>query len=209
MYTPRAFVVQDPAALRELIHRYSFATLVTAADGPPIATHLPLLLEDRGERGMLVGHVARANPQWRAFDGHTEALAIFSGPHGYVSPSLYETPLSVPTWDYMVAHVYGAPRVVEDEATVRRLVLELVERFESGRTHPFTPAYPEDWLRNMLRGIVAFEMPITRIEGSFKLSQNRTETDRTSVAAAFAASESSEERAVAEAMRSLGISSDA
>ncbi len=205
MYTPRAFVVQDPATLQELIHRYSFATLVTAADGPPTATHLPLLLEDRGEHGTLVGHVARANPQWRAFDGHTEALAIFSGPHGYVSPSLYATQPSVPTWDYMVAHVYGAPRVVEDEETVRRLVLGLVERFESGRPHPFEPAYPEDWFHNMMRGIVAFELPITRIEGSFKLSQNRTETDRASVATAFAASESQEERAVAEAMRSLGI----
>jgi transcriptional regulator len=205
MYTPRAFVVQDPATLQELIHRYSFATLVTAADGLPTATHLPLLLEARGEQGTLVGHVARANPQWRAFDGHTEALAIFSGPHGYVSPSLYATQPSVPTWDYMVAHVYGAPCVVEDEETLRRLVLGLVERFESGRPHPFEPAYPEDWLRNMMRGIVAFEMPIMRIEGSFKLSQNRTETDRASVAAAFSASESSEERAVAEAMRTLGI----
>jgi len=205
MYTPRAFAVDDPAALRELMRRHSFATLITAPDGIPVATHLPLLLEDRGEQGTLVGHVARANPQWRVFDGRAEALVIFSGPHSYVSPSWYEKQPSVPTWDYMVAHVYGAPRVIEAEDAVRQRLLALVERFEANQPRPYDYPYDDDWLRNMMRAIVAFELPIARIEGSFKLSQNRSETDRARVATALAASEAPEERALAAAMRALGI----
>ena len=205
MYIPRAFAAEDLVALRELMRRYSFATLITATEGAPVATHLPLMLEDRGEHGALVGHLARANPQWRAFDGHAEALAIFSGPHSYVSPSWYETQPSVPTWNYMVAHVYGAPRVIEEEAAVRRHLLALVARFEGARPLPYEYPYEEDWLRRMIQAIVAFELPIARIEGKFKLSQNRSETDRARVAAAFAASESPDERAMADMMRALGI----
>ncbi len=209
MYIPRAFAVQDTAALHELMRRHSFATLITTADGAPFATHLPLLLEERGEQGTLVGHVARANPQWRAFDGRAEALVIFSGPHAYVSPSLYEAQPSVPTWNYMVAHVYGAPRIVEDEDAVRRHLFALVARFEASQPHPYDHPYEEDWLRGMMRAVVAFELPIARIEGKFKLSQNRSETDRTNVAAAFAASEAPDERALAAAMRTLGIAPSA
>ena len=205
MYTPRAFAVEDAAALRELMSRHSFATLITVADGAPFATHLPLLLEDRGEHGALVGHLARANPQWRAFDGHAEALAIFSGPHAYVSPSWYETQPSVPTWNYMVAHVYGAPRIVEDEADVRKHLLQLVDHFEHERPQPYTYTYEDDWLRGMMQAVVAFEMPIARIEGKFKLSQNRSAADRAHVAAAFAASDAPEEHALAATMRALGI----
>lgn len=205
MYIPRAFAAEDLVALRKLMRRYSFATLITATDGAPVATHLPLMFEERGEHGALMGHLARANPQWRAFDGHTEALVIFSGPHGYVSPSWYETQPSVPTWNYMVAHVYGAPRVIEEEAAVRRHLLALVERFEAGRPLPYEHHYEDDWLRRMMQAVVAFELPIARIEGKFKLSQNRSEADRAHVAEALAASEAPDERALAAAMRALGI----
>lgn len=205
MYIPPAFAVQDRAALRELMRQHSFVALVTASDGAPVATHLLLLFEERGEHGVPLGHLARANPQWRAFDGRREALVIFSGPHAYVSPAWYETHPSVPTWNYMVAHVYGAPVVVEDEDAVRRHLLALIARFESGRSRLHEPAYEEDWLRGMMRGVVAFELPIARIEGKFKLSQNRDATDRAHVAEALAASEAPEERGVAAAMRALGL----
>lgn len=205
MYIPRAFAVEDGVALRDFMRQRSFATLITAAGGVPVATHLPLLIEERGEHGTLAGHLARANPQWRGFDGQTEALVIFNGPHAYVSPSWYATQPSVPTWNYMVAHVYGAPRVVEDEATVRRHLLALIARFESSRPTPFEPDYDEAWLKGMMRGVVAFELPIARIEGKFKLSQNRDATDRAQVADALAASDAPEERAVAEWMRALGL----
>lgn len=205
MYTPPAFAVRDLAALGELMRRHSFATLITATDGAPVATHLPLMLEDRGEHGTLVGHVARANQQWRAFDGRTEALVIFSGPHAYVSPSWYEKQPSVPTWDYMVAHVYGAPRILNEESAVRQRLLALVERFEAEQPRPYDYPYEDDWLLGMMRAIVAFELPIARIEGTFKLSQNRSETDRASVAREFAASKAPDERALAAAMRALGI----
>lgn len=205
MYTPRPFAIEDPATLHELMRSHSFATLVTVSDGVPIATHLPLQLDDRGEQGTLVGHLARANPQWRTFDGRAEALVIFTGPHGYVSPSWYEVCPAVPTWNYMVAHVYGVPRVLEDEAAVRRHLFALVERFEADQPHPYDHPYDDDWLRRMMQGIVAFELPIARIEGKFKLSQNRGEADRAHVAAAFAASEAPDERAMAATMRSMGI----
>lgn len=203
MYIPPTFAVREDAAPRDLIRDYPFATLLTFADGAPQVTHLPLLLEERGERGTLVGHVSRANPQWRAFDGQAEALVIFAGPHAYVSPSWYATHPAVPTWNYMVAHVYGAPRVVEDEAAVRGHLLALVARFESSQADPFEPDYDEDYLRGMMKGVVAFELPIARIEAKFKLSQNRDVIDRARVANRFAASESSEERALGAAMRAL------
>lgn len=205
MYTPRPFAVEDLAALHELMHSRSFATLITVSDGVPIATHLPLMFDERGEHGTLMGHLARANPQWRTFDGHAEALVIFSGPHGYVSPSWYEAHPAVPTWNYMVAHVYGVPRVLEDEAAVRRHLSSLIDRFEADQPHPYDASYDDDWLRRMMQGIVAFELPIARIEGKFKLSQNRGEADRIQVAAVFAASEAPDERAMAATMRSMGI----
>ena len=210
MYIPPANAVTDPKTLRDFMRRHSFATLITVEDGAPFVTHLPLLVEERGEQGTLAGHLARANPQWRGFDGHTEALVIFSGPHAYVSPSWYEPDApNVPTWNYMVAHVYGAPRIVEDEAAVRRHLLALIARFESGRPTPFEPDYDEAWLKGMMRGVVAFELPIARIEGKFKLSQNRDATDRAHVADALGASDAQDERAVAEAMRALGIAPSA
>lgn len=205
MYTPRAFAVEDLDTLRDLMRHDSFATLVSTAGGAPVATHLPLLLDERGAYGTLAGHLARANPQWHAFDGRTEALVIFQGPHGYVSPAWYETQPAVPTWNYMVAHVYGTPRVVEDEDAVMRHLRALVARFEGGRECPSAYPYEDDWLRRMQRGVVAFELPVARIEGKFKLSQNRSEIDRARVAAEFSASDDSDARAMAATMRALGI----
>jgi transcriptional regulator len=196
MYIPSAFRAADRAALDELIERHGFGTLVTVLDGAPFATHLPFVL-DRG-RGVLLGHVARANPHVRALDGPAEALVIFQGPHAYVSPSWYATGPAVPTWNYAAVHVYGVPRRLDESATLD-LLGRLVGQYESGRERPWTMDLPPDYLRKMLQGIVAFEVPMTRVEGKFKLNQNRPAEDRAGVIAALQAG-GPEERALAEFM---------
>jgi transcriptional regulator len=176
MYVPASFRVDDRDVLLDFIDRYAFATLVTVEGGVPTANHLPLLL-DR-ERDVLLGHVARANPQWRACDGVTEALAVFQGPHAYVSPSWYTVAPAVPTWNYAAVHVTGAPRAFDDEDRLADLLARLVAKYESPRAAPWTYDPPEDYHRMQLRAIVEVELPLTRIEGKFKLGQNRGRDDR-------------------------------
>lgn len=146
MYLPKSFEVTDPIKLAEVMNRFSFATLITTTGGVPFATHLPVLHRPRpGTTGILVGHVARANPQWQHFANQTESLAIFSGPHAYVSPSWYEADLAVPTWNYIAVHAYGVPRVIEDEAWLETLLDEMVQRYESNRSQPWPNQLPEDF----------------------------------------------------------------
>lgn len=202
MYLPRHFAESDRARLHALMREHEFATLVTVVEGKPFATHLPLLLDpDRGEHGVLLGHMARANPQWRGFDGTAEALAIFAGPHAYVSPRLYATHPSVPTWNYAAVHAYGAPRLLEEEAA-RGLLARTVARFEGTGDGAWSMAgLPEEYVAGMLRGLVAFEIELARIEGKFKLSQNRPEEDRRRVAAALEGGRDPLGRGVAALMR--------
>jgi transcriptional regulator len=184
MYTPPAFREDDLAKLHALMRENSFAILVTQENSVPLATHLPLLLDaQRGSYGTLLGHMSRANSQWRAFGKDQQALAIFQGPHAYVSPSWYKPEVSnVPTWNYAAAHAYGVPKIIEDEARVVALLHGSVNTFEAGFERPWALDMPADLLRSKMKGIVAFEMEITRLEGKFKLSQNRPETDQENVA---------------------------
>jgi len=197
MYIPTAFRAEDRAALYDLIDRHGFGTLVTVLDGTPFATHLPWLL-DRA-RGVLLGHVARANPHWKTLDGTAEALVIFQGPHAYVSPSWYTVAPAVPTWNYAAVHIYGVPRLL-DETELLDLLGRLVSQYESGRERPWMMDLPDDYQSKMLRAIVGFEVPISRIEGKFKLNQNRSAEDRAGVIEALMAGDA-EERALAEFMR--------
>ncbi len=178
MYIPKSFAETDVVTLYQFIHDNNFAALVTEYQGQITATHLPFLIDT--ERGVLKAHLARANDQWKGFDGH-EALVIFQGPHAYISPTWYEVHPSVPTWNYTAVHVYGVPQIVEDEAAVRHLLRELVENHERGRQPEWPMDLPEDYLQKMMQAIVAFEMPMQRMEGKFKLSQNRSEADQESV----------------------------
>ncbi len=180
MYRPRLFDIDDPSVLARFMREQSFALLVTAEDGAPFASHIPLLLDqDTGDQGRLLGHVAKANPQWQAFDGKTEAMAVFWGPHAYISPNWYETETMVPTWNYVTVHAYGKPTVIDDPETVRQGQAQLVATYESEATGNWSmDALPEEYLGNMLNGIVAFEMPIGRLEGKFKLNQKNSAADR-------------------------------
>ena len=179
MYVPKHFAVEDRGALDAVIRANLFGLLVGELEGSPFATHLPFLLD--GDR--LLSHFARGNPHWKSIDGQTEMLAVFSGPHAYVSPRWYESEQAVPTWNYAAVHVYGAPRVIEDAGQVRELLDRLVVEYEGDAWS--LEGQEADFTDRMSRGIVAFEMPIERIEGKFKLSQNRPDGDRRRVIAEF------------------------
>jgi len=162
------------------MREHSFGTLISQLEGEPFATHLPILLDaERGPCGTLVGHMARANPHWRAFTPEAaESLIIFQGPHAYISPSWYVAEQAVPTWNYEVVHAYGKPCVLDDPKAVRALLEETVTLFESSMPRPWSTARAGDeYISKLAQAIVAFEMPISRLEGKRKLSQNRPAED--------------------------------
>ena len=185
MYVPDHFRETRPEVLHEAIRRIGFATLVTRdAQGGLDANHLPMLLEN----GVLRGHVARANPVWKAGDG--EALAVFLGPHAYVSPNWYpskaETGKAVPTWNYITVHAKGRIQWLQDAAWLRAHVTRLSDTHEAARADPWNIGdAPESYIEAMLRGIVGFELTVTQLDGKYKLTQNRDAADREGVRAAF------------------------
>lgn len=187
MYVPKAFAEDDAAVRHDLIEANNFGLLVSTVDGAPLATHLPFLLDrERGARGTLVAHMARANPHWQGFAAGGEALAVFTGPHAYISPAWYAGEPNVPTWNYAAVHAYGVPRLVEDPAAVAAMMERLVDVHEAGSGQPWRLAsQPDDYRQAMIRGIVAFEIPVARLEGKSKLSQNKTAADRAGVVAAL------------------------
>lgn len=199
MYIPKHFREEDLNILHDLMRTYSFATLITQHEGVPFATHLPFILDSqRSPYGTLLGHIARANPQWHDFKSEQEVLVIFQGPHAYVSPSWYEVELSVPTWNYAVAHAYGIPRLIEESEELYQFLKVLIETHEAQFENPWPFQLPDDYLQKMMRGIVAFEIEITRLEGKFKMSQNRTVSERENVIAAL--NDSTDTQPVAELM---------
>jgi len=202
MYIPKFNAVTDQALLHDLMRQFSFATLVTTHDGVPYATHLPFLVyPDAGPQGTLVAHLARANGQWRDFAEEREALVIFQGAHAYISPSWYAERVSVPTWNYAVVHAYGVPRVIEDETRVLAVLQALVDQHEGGFEEPWPMDLPEEYLHRQIKAIVAFELPITRLEGKFKLSQNRSAEDQRRVVEALSSSADASALAVGAMMR--------
>ena len=202
MYIPPAFKDDDVESIRRTIRNARLANLVTATTDGPVATPLPLFLDEtEGEHGTLYGHVARANPQWR-LPPLGEALAIFSGPEAYVTPSWYatkqETGKVVPTWNYIAVHAYGPVEFFEDAQRLLQVVTRLTNRQEQSRAEPWAVSdAPADFVAAQLRGIVGVRIPVTRFEGKRKMSQNRPEVDRVRVAAGLAASGNPQDREVA------------
>lgn len=205
MYVPEAFALRERAAVHRVLRDCNFAMLVSTGEGGLTATHLPFLHEpEAGPKGTLIGHMARANPQWRDFeggDGH-EVLVVFAGPHGYVSPNWYGGDPAVPTWNYQAVHVYGVPSLVDDPARVRQIVEQLISRHEGNSDQPWhLESQDEAYVERMLRGIVAFEIPVSRIDAKVKLSQNRSADDRAGVIAGLERSGRAQDRELAELMR--------
>ncbi|MCZ6590779.1 MAG: FMN-binding negative transcriptional regulator [Alphaproteobacteria bacterium] len=201
MYIPDAFAETGLDRLHSLIEAYDFAMLITNGEPAPTVSHLPFVLDrENGPNGTLQAHMARSNPHWQSFAG--EALVVFRGPHSYISPTWYEPDApAVPTWNYAVVEAYGTPRIVDDAQQLRAQQERLVATHEAGRSPSWTMAdQPPAYIDAMLRGIVAFEIPIARLEGKFKLNQNRSTTDRQHVAQALATGGSEDGQALARLM---------
>jgi len=175
MYIPSSFVETDIRKLHEFIEAHRFASLITQTGTGTVASHLPLLLDRQaGSRGRLIGHMARANVQWKEADG-TEALVICQGPHAYISPSWYEDKNVVPTWNYIAVHAYGTLRIVSDRGSLLQTLRDTVGKYEHGSLAPWSLDQPDErFIDGLLDSIVGFEIEITRIEGKWKLSQNHT-----------------------------------
>jgi len=206
MYSPKFNQAADRDVLIEAMRAYSFAILfgpqsTPDAPAPLVATHLPLVVKDEGEHGLIEGHFAKANRHWQSLAGR-ETLVVFPGPHSYISPTLYVESLSVPTWNYIAIHAYGILSLVEDEPGKDALLSGLIQANEPAYAEKWR-AMPEGFRRTMLAGIVGFRIPISRIEGKFKLSQNRAEPERRNVHAAQAAG-TADEQALASWMARLG-----
>ena len=172
MYVPAAFAEPDQTKLHDFIQQHSFGLLVSQVDRLPFASHLPFLLErTSGPHGSLIGHMARANPQWEQITGQT-VLAIFSGPHAYISPTWYEAELVVPTWNYVAVHAYGPLQVIEDSETLLDIVQKSVQVYEQPMPQPWSVTDSSAYVHHRLAQIVGFRIPIERIEGKLKLNQN-------------------------------------
>ena len=185
MYVPSRFASADTTFAAKIIAENAFGLLISRGQDAPFATHMPFVYrKDEGEHGTLYGHVARANPQWQSFDGKTQALATFLGPHGYVSPLWYETKEAVPTWNYVAVHATGAPRLL-DEPETRVMLDRLTASFEDGAAPWSMASQSADFIRAKIKGIAAFALPIAKLESKAKLGQDRKRADSLGVARAL------------------------
>ena len=206
MYLPPHFREDSLPELQRAIAEARLAVLITSGPQGIVASHLPMLLDPTPlPNGRILGHVARANPQWRGYDGQSEALAIFPGPEAYISPAWYATKRAtgkvVPTWNYVAVHAYGRLEFFEDAVRLRSLVGRLTERHEARRPAPWAvDDAPKDYIDGQLKAIVGFEMAIQRLEGKWKLSQNRTPDDRAGAIAGLKEEGGPAEQAVASLM---------
>ncbi|MGE8098823.1 FMN-binding negative transcriptional regulator [Pseudomonas fluorescens] len=206
MYTPSAFAIEDLPALHQQILDTRLAILVTHGEQGLQASHVPLLLSpEQGPNGTLYGHLARANPQWQELEAGAEALVIFAGADAYVSPSYYPSKADhgkvVPTWNYVAVHAYGNAEVFSDAHRLRNVVSALTDRHERDRTQPWkVDDAPAHYIDGMLKAIVGFALPIQRLEGKRKLSQNRSTADITGVREGLIASANPHDQALAHLM---------
>lgn len=201
MYIPAHFRENDRAVLFEFIRENSFGLLVTAADNVPTATHLPFTLDAAtGANGVLRAHVARANPQWKQLEPEREILVVFAGEHSYISPTWYASAPNVPTWNYTAVHAYGTPRILTVDE-MRPLLVELTGQYE-GEQGWSLDAVSAEYTDKLVRAIVGIEITITRLEGKWKMSQNKSDADRDGVVHALENQPNSMAQTVAETMKS-------
>jgi transcriptional regulator len=204
MYIPEFNRVRDHAETLAFVRANPFGILITSSESGPFATHIPILTSEVENQLVLHGHMAKANPHCALLEGAQESLVIFHGPHAYISPKLYESRESVPTWNYAAIHVYGHARAVTDPAHLVDEVRDII--------HAFDPTYYAQWESlsskfrdGMLKHIVGFEMVATRVEAKFKISQNRTQIDQANVIASLEKSEDTAASGIARMMREQGL----
>ncbi len=208
MYIPPHFNVDQIGVLHDAIRTAGLATLVTMTADGMIASHLPLLIDpDPAPYGTLIGHLARANPQTKTTDAAVQAMVIFHGPDGYISPSLYatkrETEKVVPTWNYIAIHAYGTIEFFNEPNRLLGVVTRLTEKHEATRAQPWAVTdAPADFVQGMLKAIVGVSIPIARLEGKFKMSQNRPPADHAGIVSGLEADGKAD--LAAEVARALG-----
>ncbi|MFJ9290652.1 FMN-binding negative transcriptional regulator [Bacillus halotolerans] len=176
MYIPKYYKVTNVDDIWDFVQNNSFGTIITTAQGKPIATHLPLQLMKEGDTYYITGHIAYGNPQWRTFETCEDVLVMFQGPHAYISSSWYEKE-NVPTWNYQAVHVYGTASILNEEELKHDLTM-LLQKYEKNRENPVLwDKLSPQLLESQLKGIVGFKMKVEEIQASYKLSQNRNEKD--------------------------------
>ena len=180
MYLPDSFRIDDPQEIFSIVRQYSFAVLVAEGEHGLEANHLPLIVESE-EPLVIAGHMSRANTQWRAFDGSREAIAVFSGPHTFISPTWYDSQPNVPTWNYVAVHLHGKPVLIEGADETLEHLHKVVAVFDPGLAEAQPQSMAPEYLQKMLGGLVAFRMEVTRVEAKAKLNQNKMEPDRLAV----------------------------
>ena len=193
MYIPALNRVENPKSINAFLHAQSFATLITTSENGIVASHLPVLFDEK--ENVLRSHMARANQQWKGFSNGEDVLCIFHGPHAYISPSWYEQQHTVPTWNYAVVHVYGKPSLVS-ENELKQIVLDTTRKFESTMPQPWKMPLSEEEIAGMLKAIVGFRIAINRVEAKFKLGQNRSPEDQAKMLRNLQAAPDEESRAL-------------
>jgi len=201
MYIPSFNSFNNHLEVVAFMQRYSFATIISVKDSLPVGTHLPFIVMERGDRIVLSSHFAKANPQWADIINGT-ALVIFTEPHAYISPKNYEKEQNVPTWNYLAVHAYGKCTLLTEEADKAALLAQTIQTFETAYLKQWENL-PGDYKRNMMKGIVAFEMVVDDLQAKAKLSQNRSEKEQQNVINDLSNSTDSSEKAIADYMRTL------
>jgi transcriptional regulator len=200
MYTPGRHKESDPKALLEFMKRYSFATMVTAGNNEPIATHVPFVVEERHEKIFLLTHIARANNQWKDFENR-RVLVIFHEPHAYVSASFYDSKEDVSTWNYVAVHAYGAARIVSERREIESLFIKTFDFYDPSFREQWKNDLSEGYKESLIARIVACEIEVTDLQGKKKLSQNYSADEVRRISDALSRSDNTQEKTVGEMMR--------
>jgi transcriptional regulator len=199
MYIPPYYKEIDAEKLLAFMQAHSFATLISTHNNNIRATHLPFVIEKREERIFLVTHMAKANPQWQEF-GDPELLVIFQGPHAYISPDNYEKKQNVPTWNYIAVHAYGKATLIEDDEGSRAVLEKMIGTYEA-KFQSQWKELDQNYVAGMLKGIVSFEIEVTKLEGKFKLSQNKTRNEQQNIITSLGNSHDSLEQEISSEMK--------
>jgi transcriptional regulator len=196
MYTPPKFKVDDPAVIRDFIEKHPFGSLLSIDGNQIHDTHTPFIIS---ENGGLVGHIARANPQWKGWTNESRVKVIFTGPHSYISPRFYVSEFAVPTWNYTVVSITGRIKIIEEEDAMLQFLDRLIAGNEPS-SNPWILDRTDERYLNLLSGIVVFLVSMDSVEASFKLNQNKSNEDQSKVVNSLSASGCPFDRAVADLM---------
>ena len=199
MYIPKLNLLTDRAEAVAFMKRFSFATIITAKDGLPTATHLPFLITLKDETIVLTSHFAKANEQWKDIESN-KVLVIFSEPHAYISPKHYDKELNVPTWNYISIHAYGDGTLVTEAKKVTEVLERTIDNYEIAYRQQWSKL-PEDYKTKLSNGIIAFEIRVTDLQGKKKLSQNRSENEKARIITTLSKSEDTNEKLIADYMK--------